>query len=157
MQALELPYTGGSLVMLIVLPCENGASLPEGTFEDWTSDMSHVNVRLELPRFRFEWGQSVVEELTGLGFGPMFDGATANFGHISDEPGMHVDDVIHKSFVAVDEFGTEAAAVTAVMMLGASMPAKTVEMVVDRPFHFFIMDKPTGTVVFAGRVTDPNS
>jgi serpin B len=64
--------------------------------------------------------------------------------------------VIHKSFVDVDEAGTEAAAATAVVMEATAMPAEPVDLSVDRPFIFLIRDIETGTVLFVGRVMDPS-
>ena len=74
---------------------------------------------------------------------------------MSSEPGLHIGDVLHKAFIAVDEEGTEAAAATAVVMVGTAAPAQPVTLVVDRPFIFVIRDRLTGTVLFVGRVVDP--
>jgi serpin B len=67
--------------------------------------------------------------------------------------GLFVDDVVHESFVSVDELGTEAAAATAVVMMD-SAPPESVEMTVDRPFLFYVRDQPTETPLFVGRVVN---
>ena len=71
---------------------------------------------------------------------------------------MFISDVIHQTFLKVDEEGTEAAGATAVVMVGTSIPVDPpFNMVVDRPFIFAILDKPTGAVLFLGRLVNPTS
>jgi serpin B len=158
-QAVELEYLGSELGMLVIVPnagefaaCEaglNGARLREivGTLQT-------NQVRLSLPKFTFTWQASIKDVLAGLGMPTAFTDA-ADFSGMSSEPGLHVGDVLHKAFIAVDEEGTEAAAATAVVMAGTAAPAEPVTLVVDRPFIFVIRDRLTGTVLFVGRVVDP--
>ena len=87
-----------------------------------------------------------------------FDPLRADFsGMRSPPPGLVITDVIHQSFVAVDEEGTEAAAATAVIVGETSAPPPPEPFVVDRPFIFLIRDIPTDTILFIGRVLDPTA
>ena len=78
----------------------------------------------------------------------------ADFSAMSPED-LYISDVVHEVFVSVDEDGTEAAAATAVVMAETSAPAEPVRLTVDRPFLYWIVDEPTGAVLFLGRVLDP--
>ena len=79
----------------------------------------------------------------------------ADFSAMSSEEQLQITDVLHEVFIAVDEAGTEAAAATAVVVGTTSAPADPIDLVVDRPFMFWIVDRPTGAVLFLGRVVDP--
>ena len=79
----------------------------------------------------------------------------ADFSGMTEDEELFISDVLHEVFIAVDEEGTEAAAVTAVAMRATGMPAEPVPMVVDRPFLFVIHDVEHGTPLFVGRVADP--
>jgi serpin B len=83
-----------------------------------------------------------------------FDSQAADFSGLDGEHGLYVSDVLHKGFVAIDENGTEAAAATAVVV-GDSAAPEPATLAVDRPFVFFIRDRPTGAILFVGRVLDP--
>lgn len=83
-------------------------------------------------------------------------GPQADFSGVSSEPGFALGEVLHRAFVDVDEEGTEAGAATVAMMLAAALWApKPREVRVDRPFLFVISDRPTGSILFMGRVVDP--
>jgi serpin B len=84
-----------------------------------------------------------------------FNPEAADFSGIDGTQEMVIKDVIHKAFVDVDEEGTEAAAATAVIIGLTSMVETQAQMTVDHPFIFLIQDKPTGTLLFFGRVLDP--
>jgi serpin B len=159
-QALELPYDGGELAMMIILP---GAGR-FGSFES-TLDASVVStlsksltsqyVRLTLPKFKIEGGFSLSAAMKSLGMRTAFSDA-ADFSGISPGESLRIQDVFHKGFVDVDENGTEAAAATAVVVGVTSVPAPpTIEFNANRPFVFAIVDKKTGAVVFLGRVVSP--
>jgi serpin B len=79
----------------------------------------------------------------------------ADFSGITGQPDLFISDVVHKAFVAVDEEGTEAAAASGVVMVGAAMPQNS--LTVDQPFIFLIRDIQTGTILFLGRVMNPAS
>lgn len=163
MQLLELPYAGGDLSMVVILPgSESGiADLEEAVtlenFSRWKENMSETEVKVFLPKFRIEWGSfSLVDALRSLGMTEAFSDMTADFSGMDGRPHwLYITDVLHRAFVDVNEEGTEAAAATAVVVGVRSMPAPIPVFRADRPFIFIIQEKSTGSVLFMGRVSDP--
>ncbi|MBU2534615.1 MAG: serpin family protein [Chloroflexota bacterium] len=159
-QAVELPYDGHELSMVILLP-------REGRFETFESSMGYQRVtgiisslagqqvNLTIPKFEFESEFSLKKALTTMGM-PVAFSADADFSGMTGNRDLAIDDVLHKAFVSVDEAGTEAAAATAVIMTLTAVPAPPVEVTVDRPFIFLIRDIETGTILFIGRVVNPS-
>ncbi len=159
-QAVELPYVGEKVSMVVLVPDagEFGAveqnlsgSWVRGVFDQ----LSGEAVRVELPKFDVESAFSVKKMLEALGMEAPFDERAADLTDIADVEKLFVEDVIHQSFVTVDEEGTEAAAATAVTVGTTSAPQYK-EVTVDRPFVFMIRDRETDTLLFAGRVLDPS-
>jgi len=159
-QAVELPYNGGQLSMVIMLP-EEGAfeafdtSLDAEKLAEVLNNIEIKQVELQMPKFSFESEFGLVGILRQLGMQAAFDPQVADFSGIDGTKDLSISDVIHKAFVSVDEKGTEAAAATAVIFGVTSMPITDIQMTIDRPFIFLIQDKPTGTILFLGRVLDP--
>jgi serpin B len=159
-QTLEVSYGNDFVLMLLVLPDEDRfedveRDLDVGSVVELTRSASPVEAVLALPRFRVESSFYLREPLSRIGIQVAF-GPGADFTPVSMEPGFALRDVFHKTVVDVDEQGTEAAAVTASVILGAALdPPKPIEFRVDRPFLFFIEDEPTGTILFMGRILDP--
>jgi serpin B len=164
-QALELPYQGRQLSMLVVLPREKDG-LPAlerqwagGTaYRQVTDGLRHEErVVVWLPRFRLETEFRLKPVLCGLHAELAFSDE-ADFGGIAEEP-LKISEVVHKAFVEVNEEGTEAAAATAVGMVlcvgVAGPPPRPVVFRADHPFLFFIRDRRTNAVLFSGRVLDP--
>lgn len=159
-QAVELPYTGHQLSMVILLPDEGEmgtfeASLDAARVSEIVSGLARQQVMLTMPRFEFESEFSLGDTLAEMGMVDAFGGA-ADFSGMAGNRDLFISAVVHKAFVAVDEEGTEAAAATAVVVAELAMPAEPVEMTVDRPFLFLIRDLDTGTLLFVGRVVDPS-
>jgi serpin B len=113
-----------------------------------------MQVALALPKFTFGWGGSVKPQLQGLGINSAFTDSADFSGISAEKPGLKISDVFHKTFVAVDEEGTEAAAATGVVMAtrGLVMP---VAFKADRPFLFLVRNPKNGTLFFFGRVANP--
>lgn len=161
-QAVELPYDGEELSMVIVVP-DAGAfdafeeSLDVERFDGIIDDLSLRDVGLTLPKFTYESAFGLSGTLAQLGMPDAFSQEDADFSGMTDESELYIQDVIHKAFVSVDEAGTEAAAATAVIIgeVTAQEPFPFVEVTVDRPFIFVIRDIETGTILFVGRVLDP--
>ena len=156
-QIVELPYANRETSMVVVLPAEGEFEAFEQAFTvDRLAVMldqtTQAMVDLSLPKFGIESEFSLVETMQALGMEAAFTGS-ADFSGMTENGGLFVDDIVHQSFVEVDELGTEAAAATGVVMT-ESMPRRQVEMTVDRPFLFYVRDKPTETPLFVGRVTD---
>jgi serpin B len=115
-------------------------------------------VDLTVQKFDIGSRRSLKQTLSALGMPSAFDRDRDDFGGITTDEPLAIDEVVHQANVTVDEQGTVAAAATAVMMLARSAaPSATPrELIVDRPFVFFLHDRPTGVIVFAGQVTDPS-
>jgi serpin B len=159
-QATELAYVAPAVRMLFVLPDEGRfaeieAALDRNLFDKIRSDFDHYMVLLKLPKFRFESQHPLKTALQALGMKRAFEPGAADFSDIArtGEP-LYVDEVFHKTFIALDEQGTEAAASTAIVMQALSAPPR-VDLVLDRPFLFVIYDEPTGQILFVGRLMHP--
>lgn len=158
-QAVELPYEGGEVSMVVIVP-DRGTfpGFEEGLNADVVADivarMEATRVNFAMPKFTYESALSLADTLAGLGMPDAFS-ANADFSGMDGTRNLAVTDVFHKAFVAVDEAGTEAAAATAVIVGLTALPAGNVDLTVDRPFVFLIRDVQTGTILFVGRVVDP--
>jgi serpin B len=158
-QAVELPYDGGELSMVILLPEAGKLEAFEETLNAQQVDaiisgLQYTEVALTMPRFEFDSEFSLKDTLAGMGM-PIAFSSGADFSGMTGNPELFISDVVHKAFVAVDEAGTEAAAATAVIMDSTAVPEPPVEVTIDRPFIFLIRDIETGAVLFAGRVLNP--
>jgi serpin B len=159
-QLVELPYDGSELSVVILLPEEGtfGAlerNLDVAGVEAMLVEMSHREVDLTMPRFKFDAEFCLNKALEELGM-PLAFTEAADFSGMTGQRDLFISDVIHKAYVGVDEEGTEAAAATAVVMAFASaIISEPVEIRMDRPFVFMIRDLQTGTILFLGRVVDP--
>ncbi|MEZ4384939.1 MAG: serpin family protein [Nannocystaceae bacterium] len=161
-QAIELPYEGGRLSMVIVLPRAKGgitaleAAIAAGGVDPFIQAMRPRDVEVELPRFKIESAFDLAATLQALGMVDAFAGA-ADFSAMSSGGGLMISDVIHKAFVEVNEEGTEAAAATAVVMTRSAAVAPAARFVADHPFVFAIRERQTGAVLFLGRLMNPNA
>jgi serpin B len=160
-EAVELPYDGRELSMLVLVP-ENGKfaafekGLTASQVDGIINGLQGKRVALSLPLFKFESKFSLAKALSDMGMRVAFTNE-ADFSGMTGNRDLAISDVIHQAFVAVDETGTEAAAATAVLMRATGMPASPIRVTVDRPFIFLIRDIKTGSVVFVGRVLNPAS
>jgi serpin B len=162
-QVLELPYEGGGLSMVIILPkqADGFAELEESfhvkKYKDWISKLSPWKVDVTLPRFKATFEVSLSAALAEMGISEALSGS-ADFSGMSDEKrGLQISDVIHKAFIDVDEEGTVAAAVTAVSMEGGTARSEEpVSFVADHPFLYVIRDRHSDSILFMGRVIDPD-
>jgi serpin B len=156
-QAVELPYDGSELSMLLLLPVSGRfaafeESLDAGQLKAISGNLSSERVALTMPSYEFTSTFSLKKTLTALGMPDAFTGS-ADFSGMSGSRDLSIAEVFHKAFVAVDEAGTEAAAATAVVMRAMGVPdSELIEVTVDRPFIFLIRDNSTGTILFIGRV-----
>ncbi len=153
-EATSLPYGDGRLGMYIFLPNRDSnlnkflRDLNAENWEDWISQLQDRRHELMLPRFKLEYEVRLNDTLEALGMGIAFGGG-ADFSGMG--PSLFISEVRHKTFVEVNEEGTEAAAVTAVVGVKSLPPAFRV----DRPFFFAIYDTETETILFMGTVTEP--
>jgi serpin B len=159
-QAVRLPYAGGRLQMYLFLPNTNSnpAKFLAGMDGSAWQDKILAGFRdregtLAFPRFKLDYDVALNDPLQALGMRHAFE--DADFSAMASEP-LFVSQVKQKSFVEVNEEGTEAAAVTMVTMLAmADRPEKPFEMIVDRPFFFVIADDQTKSILFMGVIYDP--
>lgn len=125
---------------------------------EWSAKQSEVELTLSLPRFKFGWGASVKPNLKQLGIEEAFS-ERADFSRIATKP-VRLTEAIHKTFVQVDEVGTEASAATALLMApsgcGPQLARKQVEMRFERPFIFMLAHAETMIPIFVGAVNDPS-
>ncbi len=164
--AVQLPYGKGRFAMTLLLPTP-GKSMADVRNElsltrwnVWMKGFKETsNVVVQMPRFKFAWELRLNQTLKAMGMEKPFIPKVADFTGISSETDLFIDFVIHKTYVDVNENGTEAAAVTAVGMSTTSMPVdqpvKTY-FIADRPFVFAITEKSTGTILFIGEMNAPS-
>jgi serpin B len=160
-QVVELPYDGGEMSMIILVPDREAFSSFEAELDgdrvrQIIEDVEYRDVELTMPRFEFESEFGLGEALTALGMETAFSG-DADFSGMTGNRDLFISEVVHKAFVSVDEAGTEAAAATAVVMKMSAMQPQPVQVALDRPFIFLIRDIETGAVLFVGRVLDPTA
>lgn len=158
-QAARLPYKGDAADMLVILPEEGRFEEVESRLDASLLDEVNGNMRpdefvkLTMPRFDFETDLDLPKSFDSMGMTAPFSGA-ADFGGITEEADLSIGDALHRANITVDEKGTEAAAAT-VLMMPTSGPPEPVEMTLNRPFLFVIEERETGSLLFMGRVTDP--
>jgi serine protease inhibitor len=162
-QAVSLPYGRGRLCMYIFLP-DGGYNfakfqerLTTDNWERWMEQFQETPGSIVLPRFKVEYEKRLKDALTAMGVEVAFDVKRANFMGI--RPSLtSISEVIHKTFLDVNEEGTEAAAVAEVefvTIMGIPEPSSFFSMVVDRPFLCAIRDDETGAMLFMGSIIDP--
>jgi len=119
------------------------------------SSLHMTEVMVSLPKFSFSTSYELEKELPKLGLNDPF-GSTADFSGITESSQLKISQIIHKAFVEVDETGTKAAAVTAVVMKRALIKKKEIpEFNANHPFLFFLVHKKTRQTLFVGKVMDP--
>ena len=153
---LELPYGEGSFVMDIFLPAEGvsaeefAAGLDCEALGTLTGLLQTDRIKVALPKFKAEYETSLNATLQRLGMRAAFT-PSADFSRMSREPLM-ISEVKQKTFIEVNEEGSEAAAVTSVAVMRTSLAPEPLEFRVDRPFVFLIRERTSGTVLFLGLV-----
>jgi serpin B len=157
--AVELPYKNGKFSMFLFLPAEESslneltADLGGATWKSWLDGFSnHKDVILNMPKFEFEYGRSLASDLRKLGLDIAFTDQ-ADFSGISPV-GLLISDVIHKTYIKVNEEGTEAAAVTGVEISPTSL-GPMYELTLNRPFLFAITENSSRSILFMGKVSEP--
>ena len=166
-QAVDLPYGDELFSMTIILPAPEInvddflAALSAENWNLWTGSFSKTDGVLYFPRFKLEYEKLLNDALKSLGMAIAFDQDQADFTRMFDKVGginLFIDKVKHKSFVEVNEEGTEAAAVTSVEIGFTTSvgPGSPFVMRVDRPFIFAIREHHSGTILFVGKIVDPS-
>jgi serpin B len=159
-QMLEMPYGSGKYSMLIFLPASGKNTnnvislLTAENVDGWIQKMTEQKKKVYLPKFEFKFDDSLVDELQVLGMTDAFNDAKADLSGISDAAKLVISEVMHKSYIKVDERGTEAAAVTGITIGVTSMPIDN-SFRADHPFVFAIREKDTKAILFIGKVMNP--
>jgi serine protease inhibitor len=160
---IELPYGNRQFVMAVLLPKQGYTAgeifseldpvvlkyLMENSYKD--------TVEVKLPKFKLEYKRMLNDDLSAMGMAKAFS-PSAEFPDLFEDPlSLMISRILHQSFIEVNEEGSEAAAATIVEIIETSMPVNPVpkRIVIDRPFAFFIMEKHTNTVLFAGKMMEP--
>jgi serpin B len=157
-QTISLPYGGGRYAMRIVLPKQSMGvdtvlyDMTAKTWNSWTGAMKATPVVLKMPRFTIRNDRVLTSDLSAMGMASAFKKG-ANFTGIC--PRCLLSTVLHKTYLQVDEKGTTASAVTGVVVGTTAVPANEAEMTIDRPFLVTIQDNRTGSILFAGEITNP--
>lgn len=157
--ALDMAYGDSVFSMTIFLPKDDNTvtsiirDFTPSNWDSWMQDFRPWWGRVLFPRFEVEYGVSMKDVLTALGMGIIFDPVRADFTRMCDAFGdFYVKKVKHKTYIRVDELGTEAAAVTSVEMGPTSVPNF---FYVNRPFVLVIRENRLNTILFIGQITDP--
>lgn len=163
-ELLDLPYGGGAYSMTIVLPTPGVAldslvgTLTQARWDGWIGALDSTALLVTMPRFQLEYEKSLVDELEALGMKVAFcrnaPALNPDFTAMYPPGGACISNVKHKTWVDVNEEGTEAAAVTSVEVGVTSAPPS---ITVDRPFLFAIRERLSGTIVFIGAIADPGA
>ena len=156
-KAVSLAYgKEGALRMYIFLPNSNtnlatfSQQLTPENWDEWMQEFTEINAIIEIPRFKIEYEVELKSTLIALGMAGIFEISKSDFSPMTDD-NVAVDSVKHKTFVEVNEEGTEGAAVTPILLTRGSI----FRMNVNRPFFCAIRDDTTGTILFMGTIVDP--
>jgi len=161
-EAIELPYGNRKYSMVVLMP--RGGTTPAQLAEKlvgpeaWASVVGAfrtAEVQLALPKFKFSYENKLNDELSGMGMGIAFS-PQADFSGIGGGRNLVISEVKHKSFIEVNEEGTEAAAVTSVGVELTSVGPSVYTLNVNRPFLFAIREMNTGLILFLGQVNNPS-
>ncbi|MCX7706133.1 MAG: serpin family protein [bacterium] len=159
-QIIKLPYKCGNLSMLILLPKNIDINILETfaieNFEEYQKTLTQQKVDVFIPRFKIESTIDLSQALKKLGIKSAFSPEMADFSKITGNKDLFISKAIQKSYIEVNEEGTEAAAVTGIVMnITSAMPETKKIFRADHPFLFFIIEEKTGLVLFAGRLVQP--
>ncbi len=164
-QVLEMSYKGEDISMIIILPKENNLTKIENSLtlekiNDWKSKLSNEEIyELYIPKLKFDKEYKMKDKLSEMGMGTAFsDYADFSGMNAEGKTGLKISQIIHKSYIEMDEKGTEAAAATAVVTedFAAMDPdPNAIIFNANHPFIFIIQDKETGTILFMGRFSNP--
>jgi serine protease inhibitor len=162
-QAVRMPYANPRFAMYVFLPRKKDGlqeflgSLDHQHWKDWTAGFKLREGIIGLPRFQLRYGNKLNDALSAMGMAVAFRPGAADFSGIESSRQLYLSDVEHKTFVKVDEQGTEAAAATVVVAVASArhFPGPF-EMIVDHPFLFAIAEQQSGAILFLGTVIDPS-
>lgn len=159
--SVKLPYKNEKYAMTVFLPKENQTTksitnlLNIENWQKWNESYSTIPVDLEMPKFKLSYKKNLNKPISELGLGVAFT-SSANFGNISDTS-LQISYILQKTFIEVDEKGTEAAAVTAIGIKTTSVGPSNKSFRLNKPFLYAITEKETGSICFLGKVGMPEN
>lgn len=165
-QGILLPYSDGELSYIAILPpegmsaAEYASSFDENTISTMLKSAKKEKVVLHIPKYTSYFSMESNDILKSMGLSAAFDGSKADFTKMGKaETNIYINDVLQKTYIAVNEKGTEAAAATKIEMMGTGMPnmTDTIELSFDRPFVYAIIEQDTGIPIFIGSLDNPNN
>ncbi|XP_078420667.1 serpin I2-like [Cetorhinus maximus] len=158
-QVLEVPYSGDEASIILALPAK-GIDLTEleklitpQIIQNWLTTMAEKDIEINLPRFKIQQKLNLKEPFEFLNITEIFENGSDLSG-IADSPDLHISQAVHQAFIEINEGGSEAAASTGMTAAVMSLPQH--QFMANRPFVFLIWSKLTGSVLFMGRVMDPD-
>ncbi len=159
-QAIALPYMGERTSMVVLLPKAGRYSYIRDNiaqlYPTLSQEMQMEAVDLKMPKFEFSTKPYALKSLfTALGMQRCFNDNEADFSGMTEKTGLYIASIVHKAFIKVDEHGSEAAAATAVIGEANGIIETTKQMIVNRPFLFFIKDDLSGQILFMGAIHKP--
>ncbi|XP_074046959.1 neuroserpin [Macrotis lagotis] len=160
-QVLEIPYEGDEISMMLVLSRQEvplvtlEPLVKPQLIEEWANSVKKQKVEVYLPRFTVEQEIDLKDVLKGLGISEVFN-RNADFSALSDNKEIFLARAVHKSFIEVNEEGSEAAAASGMIAI-SRMAVLYPQVIVDHPFFFLIRNRRTGTILFMGRVMHPEA
>jgi serpin B len=162
-QAIRMPYANPQFAMYVFLPRKREGlgefleSLDQSHWKEWAPRFSSREGAIILPKLKLGYGNRLVDALKALGMEAAFEPGAADFSGIASSRQLYISDVEHKTYVEMDERGTEAAAATALIFYPtAKYYPGPFEMIVDHPFLFAIADQQSGAMLFVGAIIDPS-
>lgn len=162
LQAIDMPYGDAGFSATILLPKAGTnietfvGQLTQQQWNAWIGRLNKTKGDIYLPKFKLEYKKKLNVMLIAMGMSIAFNPGAADFTNIDRRGGLFISEVMHKTFVQVDEEGTEAAAVTSVGISRTSIgPSDNFIMRVDRPFIVVIRERHSGTILFIGKVVEP--
>jgi len=166
LQILDMPYNGGKISMMILLPRQDNQlpslekTLTAENLRGWKSDLKEQRVDVYIPKFKFDTKYFMAKDLRDMGMNAAF--SAADFSGMTGQKDLSISEVIHQAYVEVNEEGTEAAAATAVIMKESASPYERPSPTIpvfraNHPFIFLIQDKETGAILFMGKMSDPGN
>lgn len=156
---IRLPYGEGDIAFYAFMP-DRWEGFLEGLtperYQGWIDAVNPERIRLALPKVRLKTGAVLNEPLQAMGMRRAFDSTQADLsGLLEKSQGVYISQVVQKTFLEINEEGTEAAAATSVRATGSARPADPIEVVLDRPFLLAIRDDRTGVTLFMGAIVEP--
>ncbi len=161
--AIDLPYGDGSFSMTLILPTGRyGVDdvmklLDAESWQRMVTGMATDDGKIFLPSFELRTKLDLVKVLSGLGMAIAFQPEESDFSRIADRSDLHINEVLHETYIKVDEEGTEAAAATSIGLAVTSVQPGGFRLTFDHPFLLAIRERASGTLLFVGRITDPSA